>query len=236
MFTLEEINNEVHKYNKYTSYEIPEFQKVEHDNSNKYFGEIRRNEIMNDNYIIHISDRLYDCPLEFQKSVIWHEATHLYNIINFKENENIEGIMKTYSEAHAESIQLRFLLHINPKQIVNQGTRFLIYETGKEELSIVTGNYINHSLQALNNFQMSKSPNDFDLFTNNFCYFCGYMMLKKRKDADKLASYAISLFSKYKTDLQLLYKSIIDKNFEMSSNIYIKMKSDATLQSFNNII
>lgn len=235
MFTLEEINNEIQKYNMYTAYNIPEFRHIEHDDNDKYFGEIRCSEIIEDNYTIHISNELYDCPLEFQKSVIWHEATHLYDILRFKQNKNMDGIIKTYSEAHAESIQLRYLLHITSKQIVNQGKRFLIYKTGKEDLSIVTGNFINQSIQALNDFQISKTPRDFDSFTNNFCYFCGYMMLKKRSDSDKLSSYVISKYPKHKEDLHLLYNSIMSGDFDMSAKIYNKMKADAMLQSFNQI-
>lgn len=233
MFTLDEINNEVQNYNTYTSYYVPEFHNIEHDNSNRYFGEIRTTEIKNNKYTIHISSELYNCPLEYQKSVIWHETTHLYDILRFRQNENMDGIIKTYSESHAVSIQLRYLLHITSKQIVNQGKRFLIHKDGRVDLGTVTANYINQSIQSLNDFQKSKKPNDFDSFTNNFCYFCGYMMLKKHSDADKLSSYVISKFPNYKSDLQLLYESIMNKNFDMCATIYNKMKAEAMLQSFS---
>ena len=157
MFTLEEINNEIQKYNMYTSYNIPEFQHIEHGDNDKYFGEIRCSEIIEDNYTIHISNELYDCPIEFQKSVIWHETTHLYDILRFRQNENMDGIIKTYSESHAVSIQLRYLLHITSKQIINQGKRFLIHKDGRTDLGTVTANYINQSIQSLNNFQKSKN-------------------------------------------------------------------------------
>ena len=235
MFTLNEINQEVQKYNKYTSYNVPKFQSINHDDSDTYLGKIKSAEIINNNFVIHISNKLYDSPLEFQKSVVWHEITHLHDELYFRKQQpsNVNGIMKTYSEAHATSIQLRYLLHISTKQIVNQGKRLLMYINGKEDLGFVTANYINNSIQALNDFQKTKSPQDFNLFINNFCYFCGYMMLKKTDDANKLFSYVITKYPKHKTDLQLLYKSIINNDFEICSNIYSKLKTEAMIDSLN---
>lgn len=206
MFTLDKINQEVQKLNEYTSYNVPEFQSIRHDNSSEYFGKIQGSEIKNNNFVIYISNKLYNCPLEFQKSVIWHETTHLYDELRFikQESKNLDGIMKTYSEAHATSIQLRYLLHITMKQIVNQGKRSLIYKNGKEDLGLITANYINYSIKALNDFQKTKLPKDFDSFVNNFCYFCGYMMLKKTSDANKLSAYVISKYPDHKNELQLL--------------------------------
>ena len=143
--------------------------------------------------------------------------------------------MKSYSEAHAESIQLRHLLHMTIKQILNQGVRYINYIDKKENLSNVTLNFITTSIQSLNTFQISHSPHDFDSFTNNFFYFCGYMTLWKRENADKLASHMISTYPKHNDTLILLYKSIMDKQYHVTASIYNCLKAEAMLYSISNI-
>lgn len=237
MFDLNAINQELEKYNKYTSYNLPLLQNVEHDESTTYYGEIRKDEILSGNFTIHLSNSIYECTEEFQKSVLWHEFTHIYDILQYKEypQKDLEGIMKSYSEAHAESIQLRYLLHMTPKQILNQGVRYVNYKTGKESLSVITSEYINMSIQSLTNFQISKSPQDFNSFTNNFFYFCGYMLLWKRENADKLAFHIISSYPKYKDSLKMLYQSIMDEQYTTVASIYNTLKVDAMLHSIPDI-
>lgn len=144
--------------------------------------------------------------------------------------------MSTYSEAHAESIQLRFLLHITPKQIVNRGKRFLCHSNGKEDLGMVTANYINSSYQHLMNFKKTKSPKEFQGFIRGFSYFCGYMMLKISNDADVLSSAVIEKYPKiYQKDLSDLYTYIMTQNYIGCAAIYMKLKAEAMTESLNSL-
>ena len=70
-------------------------------------------------YIIHFSNCLDDCVQQYQKSVIWHEATHIHDIIEIKNkypDKDISSIIASYSEAHATEIQLRYLLKLNSSE------------------------------------------------------------------------------------------------------------------------
>lgn len=238
MFTVDEVNQEIKNYIKYTSYVIPIIQDVIYVDTSEWYGEVNSQEILEGKYIIRFSNNLNNCPIEFQKSVIWHETTHIVDIINNKDLDKsmLSGMMSTYSEAHAESIQLRYLLHITPKQIVNNGKRFLCHVDGREDLGAVTANYINSSYQHLINFKKSKSPKDFQKFINGFSYFCGYMMLKTTKDANILSGAIIEKYPKsYQKDLSDLYTYITTKNFLGCAAIYAKLKAEAMMESFNSI-
>ena len=234
MFTVDDVNKEIQNYIKYTSYDVPTIQEIIYVDTLDYYGEVSSQEILEGKYIIRFSNSLNDCPIEFQKSVIWHEVTHIIDAINNKElnKSTLECVMSTYSEAHANSIQLRYLLHITPKQIVNQGKRYLIYSKGREDLSIVTSNYINQSLHHLTSFRENKIPRDFKQFISQFSYFCGYMFLKKRTIADELSDGVISKFpNEYQSDLKNLYTHILNLNFVGCASVYTKLKAEAMIYS-----
>lgn len=239
MFTVDEVNKEIENYMKYTSYNIPIIQEIIYEDMTDYYGKVVTQEILESKYIIRFSNSLNECPLEFQKSVIWHEVTHIADIVNNKNMDKtaLEGMMSTYSEAHAESIQLRYLLNITSKQKVNQGKRFIWYTKGKEDLGMVTANYINSSYQYLVDFQKTKLPKDFQGFIREFCYFCGYMFLKTQKDAEKLSEHVICKFPKiYQKDMQELYKNILTQNYLGCAAVYTKMKAEAMMTSLGHVI
>ena len=229
MFTLEEVNKEIPKYNKYTSYNISNIHSIEYTNLNENMqAKVDYDDLIQNKYIIHISNDLNACPIEYQKAVLWHEFTHIYDYECYKTKEEniIKGILKSYSEAHAESILLRYLLHITPRQIIHSERRNIIYSGGKSELNIVSRNYINISIELLKKFNNNQSFEKFSSAINNFCYFCGYLLLKKKSDAIKLSDYAISLYpEQYISDLKLLYQAISNNEVGVSALIYNKLKS-----------
>lgn len=219
---------------------MPQIISFEYIDTNNFYGQIKREEIMKNNYIIRFSKSLNDCVQQYQKSVIWHEAIHIYDIIEIKNKfpgKDISPIIASYSEAHAREIQLRYLLKITPTQIVNQGKRYLPYKSNyKEDLGTVTAEYINQSIQAANNFIKSKNPNDFKTFTNNYCYFCGYMRMKKKSDADKLVDCISKSYPQiYQKHLTELYENIYVSNQLMCGIIYEQMLSGAMLYSISQI-
>ena len=58
-----------------------------------------------------------ESPKKFQIAVLWHEFTHISDFLYYKDgNLNILDIMKSYSEAHAENIKLRYLLDLKPNE------------------------------------------------------------------------------------------------------------------------
>ena len=239
MFTVDDVNQEIQKYIKYTSNDIPQIHDIIYIETSDWYGKVNSQEILQEKYIIYFSNNLIDCPLEFQKSVIWHEATHISDIITHQSlnTSTLDGMMSTYSEAHAESIQLRYLLHITPKQIVNRGKRFLYNSNGREDLSIVTANYINSSYQHLLDFKRNKSPEDFKRFINGFCYFCGYLFLKTPNDANILSKAIIEKYPpNYQKDLSDLYAYIMSQNFLGCASVYTKLKAEAMIESLSELI
>lgn len=238
MFTLEEINDEISKLNKYLKYNVPQIISFEYIDTNEFYGQVKREEITNNDYIIHFSNCLDDCVQQYQKSVIWHEATHIHDIIEIKNkypDKDISSIIASYSEAHATEIQLRYLLKLNSSEIIDQKKRYLPYKTNnKDVLGNITANYINQSVQYIKNFIISKNPKDFKSFINNYCYFCGYIRLKKKTDTDKLVDYVHKLFPyKYQKQLLELCEDIYTNNYLGCGITYSEMLSDAITYSMN---
>ena len=103
MFTLEEINEERIDFQKYTSYNIPVIQDIIIEDTNNFYAKIKKEGISNGKYFIHISNIIDKVPLEYQKSIIWHEFVHLYDTFNIElEGNPLYYALSTYSEAHAE--------------------------------------------------------------------------------------------------------------------------------------
>lgn len=238
MFTLDEINDEISKLNKYLKYNVPQIMSFEYIDTNDFYGQVKREEITNNDYIIRFSNCLDDCVQQYQKSVIWHEATHIHDIIDLQNkypDKDISPIIVSYSEAHATEIQLRYLLKLNSSEIIDQKKRYLPYKSNnKEVLGNITANYINQSVQYIKNYNVSRKPKDFKAFISNYCYFCGYMKLKKKSDADKLVDYVHKLFPyKYQKQLLELCKNIYIDNYLGCGIIYFEMLSDAITYSMN---
>lgn len=235
MFTLDNINKEIDSFNRYLACNIPYLSGFEYSNTEKYYGEIRKEEIINNNFIIHFSDRLNGCVLKYQKSIIWHECVHILDILKMKDkvgNDELGYMMSTYSEAHAKAIQIRFLLNLSQKQIVNQGTRYLPYvDNEKENLGTVTSSLANQSISSAKRFLETNKPNDFNQWINNFSYLCGYMMLKKKVDANKLMAHVIKLHpEKFHNDLRDLYQYILSENILGCKTTYLKLKTEGMIR------
>ena len=66
MFTLEEINEERTNFQNYTSYNIPVIQDIVIEDTNKFYAKVKKDDISNENYVIHISNIIDKVPLEYQ--------------------------------------------------------------------------------------------------------------------------------------------------------------------------
>lgn len=221
------VNQEVNSVGTYIKYTLPPITEIIYDENN-YWGEVKDSEINSSEWTIHLSNKLNECPQKFQKSIIWHEAVHVYDILLFRNTKQSSygGVMCTYSESYAQSIQLRYLLGLKPTQISSNSSTALIYAKGKTDIGTVTSSFINQSIHALNKLQSTHSPKDFKSFITYFCYLCGYLMLKPRKDANTLAKSVISLYPKYNNELIKLYTAILTKDLKMCELIYHSLAYD----------
>ena len=117
MFSINFINEQREYFNLSTNYNIPKIDDTIYYNNEESFAFISHNEIKNNSYIIHVSSSLLESPKKFQIAVLWHEFTHISDFLYYKDgNLNILDIMKSYSEAHAENIKLRYLLDLKPNE------------------------------------------------------------------------------------------------------------------------
>lgn len=222
MFTLEEINEERINFQNYTLYDIPVIQDIIIENTNNFYAKVKKEDILNEKYFIHISNIIDKVPLEYQKSIIWHEFVHLYDTFNIK----LEGIplyyaLDTYSEAHAESMKFRYLLHISLNAKVGAERRKIIGESGKTTLDAVSTDYFNKCIAISRIIDIHPTPECFNDLINYFCYFCGYLLLLTRENADKIIAEVIKKLSQNHISIFLeLYQSIMDCNHEKCAAIY----------------
>lgn len=230
MFTKEEIDKLRLEYIKYTSFIIPEIDEVVYENTDRFYGEINYNEISLGKYIIHLSNSLNSCPIDFQKSVVYHEFTHIYDYISLKSlsKSQIDSIMHTYSEAHAETIKLRYLLKLDMKCKINQGTRYIEDSEGKNDTGTVTSRYLNQSLTSYFLLLKEKLPKHFYNFLHSYCHFCGYMTIRIPKEAIIIIDGILEKFpSQYRDDLKELYYAIEKKDFQKCCEIHDRLQLDA---------
>ena len=222
MFTLEEINEERIDFQKYTSYNIPVIQDIIIEDTNNFYAKIKKEGISNGKYFIHISNIIDKVPLEYQKSIIWHEFVHLYDTFNIElEGNPLYYALSTYSEAHAESIKFRYLLHISLTAIVGAERRKIIGENGKTTLDAISTDYFNKCITMSRIIDTHPTPECFNALINYFCYFCGYLFLLTKKNADKIIAEAIKKLSQNHISIFIeLYQSIMDCNREKCAAIY----------------
>lgn len=230
MFTTEEINNLRQEYIKYTTYSIPEIQSIVYEDTKDFYGKVNYEDISSNNYVIHFSNDLNDCPVKFQKSIVYHEFTHIYDLTsNASLTKNqIDGFMHTFSEAHAESIKLRYLLSLDIKRKINQGVRYLENYNGKSDIGTVTSTYLNQSLTSYGCFIKNPLPKHFYNFLHSYCHFCGYLTIRTPKDAKIILNGVLNKFPiQYCDDLRKLCYSIERKDIQECCEIYSKLQLKA---------
>ena len=68
---------------------------------------------------------------------------------------------------------------------------------------------------------LHPTPECFNALINCFCYFCGYLFLLKKENADKVIAEAIKKLSQNHISIFLeLYQSIMEYNHEKCAAIY----------------
>lgn len=229
MTSIEQINKEVDLFTEYTGLFIPYFSDILISENVKYIGQINKKEILNNRFILHLNKNFENYPYILQKSILWHEFTHVYDILLFKDRfvpDVLDGVMGTYSESHAESIKFRILLNFKLNQQFNIGesknTKIHV-ENNTFDLSEYTKSFVTNSVIGLNSFFTSNNPDasDFNKFIKNFCYYCGFLKLHSKIEADEIF---LSILHQYPQEhrplLKKLYESIINNDLDKCSEVY----------------
>jgi len=239
MFTLEQINNQVDAYIKYTGYEMPKIQQVVYGDFERCEAEVRVCDLRSKQYIIYISNIMDRYCEKYQNSVIWHEFTHITDYIKYEKvySDKIGEILKSFSESHAESIKLRYLLNLSIKSSIGKERRFVNDKYKKTEMGLISANYGNQSIDGMTKFLITGDPYDFDRGMNNFLYMVGYLCIVKRQLRNKLGEYVVSLYpNQYKGDLKELMDYIFKNEIELSAMAYKKILLSSQIFSIETIL
>ncbi len=118
MFTLDEINNEVDKYIKHTGKNIPYIQNVKYNNMGDTHGEVKGSDLIQDNYTLYLNPNNDKYLPVYQKSILWHEFTHIYDFTNNTNETEREYYMPSVSEINSHEIQVRYLAGISSSDYI----------------------------------------------------------------------------------------------------------------------
>lgn len=196
MFSIDEINNEVIEYKKYTQYNMPLINNVKYDLNGNELGEIRSSEYeKKDEIILHLNSCNDEYPIKFQKSILWHEFTHLHDIMNNQDDD----YMKTISEIKATSIKDKFLLSLKINDILNDTNKRIIYMNYSPPYQKVLEYYNSCAVDGLVVTSSNGNPRSFNYGMNNLMYLCGGLknIRNKKEEAKKFISKYPDLYKKY---------------------------------------
>ena len=188
MFNISDINNEKIKYSRYTFHTLPDIDSVIYDLEGDTNGEVRRSDYINNKIIIHLNPLIDEYSIKYQKSILWHEFTHIFDLINNQKDE----YMCTISEFKASFFEHRYLLSLKNNERLNNinvKIEFMNYKTTYikilEYRYSLMKKYFTNTIKTRDNIF-------FNLAINNLMYFCGALKVignnKKTKEVvDKLA-------------------------------------------------
>lgn len=237
MFTLEEINNEVHKYNKFMNHlSIPYFQSVKYEEFLEANGEIKYSEISKETYVLHLSPQIDNFSIKRQKSIIWHEFTHCFDYFLYKDKYDIKPLLKSYSESHATLVEMHYLTDTSLSEKVNDVNIFVDWDENSKRIIDINTDLTEGFLKHMIAFEETGQPKIFNHAVNLFLYFCGSISLQSKGITilNKLMdTYPSALF---KSDLITLGNAILHKNIQLAVKTYKNMIKQAQIISMNKVI
>lgn len=224
MFTLDEINKEVDKYINQTKMSIPYITNIDYKESNPD-GLVLRSELIQGKYIIHLNPKIHNYNKKYQKSILWHEFTHIYDYLKNATNKQGDSYMKSVSEINSTEIEIRYLLDINSNQNISL-YKEIIFMTYKPIYKQLLNYYLKVAKRGLEDFISSKNPKDFDYGITNIMYLCGASkVIQNGKDyLLKEISIIPDLFQK---EISNIIKDLYDNQGENIPSIYSIAKSKA---------
>lgn len=237
MFTLKEINNEVPVFNKFMNYiSIPYFQSVIYDENMDACGKIKYEDISQNKYILYLSNQIDKFSIKRQKSIIWHEFTHCFDYLAYKDKHDIKPLLKSYSEYHATLVEMHYLTDTSLSEKVNDTNIFIDWEENQRRIVEINADLAEDFLKHMIVFEKTGEPKIFNHAVNQFLYFCGSISLQSK---------AILLFNKlmdsypstlFKNELISLGNAILHRNVQLAVKTYKNMFEQAQIVSINKFI
>lgn len=230
MFTIEKINREIDKYNIFTKYSIPYFEYLVYGDYGGTQAKILLSELKEGIYKIYINNTMNKFPQEYQNSVLWHEFTHVRDFLVYSAEyeNNLNDILKSYSEVHAENIKLRYLLHLNMKQTIGSERRLLLTQFGKRTVAQQYVQYVETSILELESFISTGNPHDIDHGLSTYFHFCALIKLHNTINKSSLFSGTIIKYpNTFQMKLTELYKHINSDNIIGCAEAYNAIMMEA---------
>ena len=216
MFTLEQVNREIDLFTKETNISVPHLTNIVHEDNHHSFAHVSLKDIVNGEYIIYISNDLYQYDFNYQISTLWHEFVHIHDMLYFKDNKNVKYIMATYSEAYATKIDLTYLYK-------KSNTKHILHEGKLTTVSAVAQEYFSISVRYCRNTLSTANPNAFYSAIVNFSHCCGAMLLCWEDPLHFLKSVIHHYPEIFQPDLLLLGNAIFLSNPILAGNIYKRL-------------
>lgn len=182
------------------------------------------NDLIKNKYIIYVNKRLDKFPVKYQMSVIWHELTHIFDFVTYKNKyKNIHELLKSYSESHAISIQLKYLTDLKLDDKITTSDKEVFYQGKIQSLAEISANYLNRSYSYMLKYFDTKNLLDFNESLNYFFHFCGY--LTTRNNSQIIFKGAMKEYpsNNYKNILIMLGEAILNRNIQLTVKLYTDM-------------
>lgn len=222
MLTLEEINQEVDKFNKFVNYiSVPYVQNLVYDDTMGALGKVKYDDLSQDKYIIYLSPAINKFSLKRQKSIVWHELTHILDYCAYKDKYDIKALLKSYSETHATNVEFHYLTNTSLIQKVNDTNIIVDWDENRKKIVDINAEMLDLFLRNMILFSESGEPGYLDQGINNFLYFCGSIaMQSKAKNilAMVMSNYPAELF---KTEFVQLGNAVLHKNISLAILSYV---------------
>ena len=207
MFALEDINKEKERYVSYSSNSIPDIKEVRYDLSGDTFGQVKFEEITSGNIILHLNKNISKYNIKYQTSILWHEFTHIYDLINCGYDIDMKKYyIKTISEIKAVQLELRYLLGLKKYEKVLYDTKTKIYLMNYHKTFEDIMDYYNACCKiAFEKLAKDKTTNHFNTAFNNFMYLCGCTSVSYHE-----LEYVNKLLDNYPNEYSIQLKAFIE--------------------------
>lgn len=235
---MDELRNKIiiwySEFSTFINYQMPLLNDILFDieEDNNINAKVQIQELELKKYIIHVNKRMINYLGNYNKAILFHEFTHIYDYLTCPPNINKKTFLNSYSECHASSVELSILLSINYRQTVflNQEQAIVWETTEKSLIDIVFMKSTNaqRDLENLDIDNISKNP------LTSLCYYLGYLrvfsngmlVLKKEVELYKnpLDKLVIKLAQQYwgnnKNGVIKSYESIENQRLQMICDFY----------------
>lgn len=189
------------------------------------------NELLNDNYILHINPSIRNYNETHIKAILFHEFTHLYDffVINNKLSDvnEIKTYLNSYSESNASNVELEILLKLPHKSQLYYNDLNISIPYLKDEITLA--NFLSEKFTGAICALLSFEPNPIIHPVTQLCYYFGY--LKTLSNGKALFNNEIhEIKTPLKNDIIKLANAYWNNKPQLMSNYFLKLELDyATL-------